>query len=96
VSCRAGGLRLRAGALPAALAVAGSIFGLLEVPHLLDQDVVARGWYRRNPAPVLQLRQPVPAEGGLIRGFSRVVAYLLSVPLVVGGGAVWLAMSLTA
>jgi hypothetical protein len=38
----------------------------------------------------------VPAEGGRIRGFSRVVAYLLSVPLVVGGGAVWLAMSLTA
>ena len=75
---------------------AGIIVGFLEVPHLLSRDVVARGWYRRNPAPVVELRQPVPAEGGRIRGSSWVVAHLLPVPLVVGGGVMWLAMSLTA
>ena len=42
---------------------ARSVFGLLRVPDLLDQEVVVRGWYRRNPAPVLELRELVPAEG---------------------------------
>jgi Zn-dependent protease with chaperone function len=73
---------------------ARSLFGLLRVPDLLDQDVVVRGWYRRNPAPVLELRELVPAEGRRVRGFSWVVAYAVSVLLAIGGGAVWLAMVL--
>lgn len=68
---------------------ARSIFGLLRVPDLLDQEVVARGWYRRNPAPVLELRELRPATGPRVRGYTWVVAYVLSVLLVVGGRAAW-------
>jgi hypothetical protein len=35
--------------------VAG-LFGLFRVPNWLGRDVVARGWYRRLPGPVIELR----------------------------------------
>lgn len=75
---------------------ARTLFGLLAVPDLLDQEVVVRGWYRRNPAPVLELRELVPAEGRRIRGFSWVVAYAASALVAVAGGGAWLALVLTA
>ncbi|MCW2617622.1 MAG: Zn-dependent protease with chaperone function [Modestobacter sp.] len=75
--------------------LAGSIFGLIEVPHLLDRDVVARGWYRRNPRRLSSCGSRCRRRAGRSAGPAG-VAYLLSVPLAVGGGAVWLAMSLTA
>jgi hypothetical protein len=74
---------------------AGSSCGLLEVPRLLDQDVVARGWYCRNPARFSSCGSRCRRRAGRSAGPAG-VAYLLSVPLAVGGGAVWLAMSLTA
>ena len=68
---------------------ARSLFGLLRVPELLDQEVVVRGWYRRNPAPVLELRELRAADGTRVRGFAWVAAYLLSVGLAVAGGVAW-------
>jgi Zn-dependent protease with chaperone function len=68
---------------------ARSIFGLLRAPDLLDQEVVVRGWYRRSPAPVLELRELRSADGTRVRGFSWVVAYLLAVGLAAGGGVAW-------
>lgn len=62
-------------------------FGLLRVPELLDQEVVVRGWYRRSPSPVLELRELVPASGPRVRGFSWVAAYLLGAGLALAGGA---------
>ncbi|GAB3314492.1 hypothetical protein GCM10027451_29500 [Geodermatophilus aquaeductus] len=73
---------------------ARSLFGLLRVPDLLDQEVVVRGWYRRTPAPVLELRELLPSEGRRVRGFSWVVAYVLSVGITVVGGAAWWLLSL--
>ncbi len=69
---------------------ARSLFGLLEVPRLLDQDVVVNGWYRRTPGPVLELRELQPASGRPVRGFVWIAAYLLAVALTVVGGAAWL------
>ena len=74
---------------------ARSLFGLLRVPDLMDTDVVVRGWYRRSPAPVLELRELVPAGGRRIRGFQWVVAYAFGVLLAAAGGAVWMSMALT-
>lgn len=65
---------------------ARSYFGLLRVPELLDQEVVVRGWYRRSPGPVLELRELVPASDRRVRGFSWVLAYLLAIALTVAGG----------
>jgi hypothetical protein len=68
---------------------ARSLFGLLRVPELMDQDVVVRGWYRRNPAPVLDLRELVPAEGRRVRGLQWAVAYLFAALLAVVGAVAW-------
>lgn len=68
---------------------ARSLFGLLRVPDLMDQDVVVRGWYRRNPAPLLELRELVPADGSRVRGFLWAVAYLSAAVLAVVGGVAW-------
>ena len=64
-------------------------FGLPLVPALLDQDVVVRGWYRRSPAPLLELRELVPAEGRRVRGFQWVAVYQLSALLAVAGATAW-------
>ncbi|WP_222193059.1 M48 family metalloprotease [Modestobacter italicus] len=75
---------------------ARSLFGLLRVPDLLDTDVVVRGWYRRSPAPVLELRELVPDRGARVRGFQWVAAYAVSVLIAAAGGAAWLLLSLGA
>ena len=72
---------------------ARSLFGLLGVPDLLGQDVVVRGWYRRNPAPVLELRTLVAERGRPIRGIGWIGSYLLAVLLALAGGAGWLALT---
>jgi hypothetical protein len=66
------------------------------VPDLLDQDVVVRGWYRRNPAPVLELRTLVPEHGRIVRGFGWIGSYVLAVLLALAGGAAWLTLSVLA
>ena len=75
---------------------ARTIFGALKVPELLDQDVVVRGWYRRGPAPVLELRELVPAEGRRVRGFTWAVSYAGSLLLIAGGGVGWSMLSAAA
>jgi hypothetical protein len=75
---------------------ARSLFGLLRAPDLIDVDVVVRGWYRRSPAPVLELREMVPADGERVRGFQWVVAYALSVLIAAVGGAAWMVIALAA
>lgn len=75
---------------------ARSLFGLLRVPDLLDQDVVVRGWYRRNPAPVLELRTLVPERGRTVRGIGWIGSHLLAAVLTLAGGAAWFARPMTA
>ncbi|MCW2579187.1 MAG: ATPase associated with various cellular 5 [Blastococcus sp.] len=56
---------------------ARAILGVLRAERFIDQDVVVRGRYRRNPAPILELRRLDAADGSRIRGFLWVGAYLL-------------------
>ncbi|MFP5370607.1 MAG: protease, partial [Actinomycetes bacterium] len=65
-------------------------FGALEAERLIDQDVVVRGWYRRNPAPVFELKELRAADGTRIRGFLWVGAYLAGVAAAVIGGVAWM------
>lgn len=69
---------------------ARELFGVLSAPDLVDQEVLVTGWYRRAPAPVLELRSMVPAHGRTVRGFLWVASYLAAVGLAVGGGLAWL------
>ena len=69
---------------------ARTLFGLLRVPELLDQEVVVRGWYRRSPSPVVELRELVPATGSRVRGFTWIATYLLGIALALAGGVGWL------
>lgn len=68
---------------------ARSVFGLLRVPELLDTEVVVRGWYRRGPAPAIELRDLVPDDGARVRGVQWVAAYVLALGLVVVGAVAW-------
>ena len=74
---------------------ARTIFGVLRAERFIDQDVVVRGWYRRNPAPVLELRRLDAADGSRVRGFLWIGAYLLGVGLALAGSAAWFALALT-
>jgi len=75
--------------------LARSLFGLLRAPDLIDTDVVVRGWYRRSPAPVLELREMVPAEGERVRGFQWVLAYAAAVLIAAVGGGAWMLLALS-
>ena len=75
---------------------ARTLFGVLKAERYIDQEVVVRGWYRRNPAPVLELRRLDAADGSRVRGLLWVGALLLGLAAVLGGGGVWLALTLTA
>jgi Zn-dependent protease with chaperone function len=63
-----------------------SCFGLLRVPEWLGHDVVARGWYRRMPNPVIELRDVRAVDGSRrSRTWRWVVRYACAAALVVVG-----------
>jgi Zn-dependent protease with chaperone function len=68
---------------------ARTAFGLLRVPDLMDQRVFVRGWYRRTPAPVLELRELVPADGRRVRGFGWVASYVVAGVVTLAGAIAW-------
>ncbi len=68
---------------------ARSIFGLLHVTDLMDQEVLVRGWYRRAPGPVIELRELVPAQGRHVRGFQWIAAYVLGTVVTLVGAVAW-------
>jgi hypothetical protein len=74
---------------------ARALFGVLRAERFIDQDVVVQGWYRRNPAPVLELRRLQAADGRRIRGFLWVGAYLVGAGVALTGGVLWLVLTLT-
>ena len=73
--------------------LARSVFGLLRVPALQGQEVLVRGWNRRAPGPVLELRDLVPAEGARVRGWRWVAEYVVGVVLAVVGALAWYALT---
>ncbi len=60
-------------------------FGLTQVQKYLGQEIVARGWYRRMPAPVLELRTLTAANGKRVRCTEWVFRYAGSVLVVLLG-----------
>lgn len=65
-------------------------FGLLRVPELLGQDVVVRGWYRREPHPVLEMRDLTPSYGRRVSSSRWIASLLLGAAIALGGGMAWL------
>ncbi|MGH9125601.1 MAG: M48 family metalloprotease [Acidimicrobiales bacterium] len=64
---------------------ARSFFATLRAGRYADQEVLVHGWYRRGPAPVLELRDITAADGTTSRSRQWVAAYLLSVAILLPG-----------
>jgi Zn-dependent protease with chaperone function len=73
---------------------AASLFGLLRVPDWLGRDVVARGWYRRMPSPVIELRDVRAVDGTKRSGTWRWIVRYACAAIVVLVGVVMLAANL--
>jgi Zn-dependent protease with chaperone function len=73
---------------------AASLFGLLRVPQWLGSDVVARGWYRRLPSPVIELRDVRSADGARSSRTWRWIVRYACAAVVVLVGVVMLAVNL--
>jgi Zn-dependent protease with chaperone function len=73
------------------LPFAGAWFGLARVRSFMGHGVVARGWYRRTPGPVLELREVRAADGTTAHCWEWVARYAASA-LVLAAGLVVLAV----
>jgi hypothetical protein len=60
-------------------------FGLAKVSGFLGNQVVARGWYRRSPGPVIELRDLQSSLGQSVKTRWYPVAYALSGLLLAAG-----------
>jgi len=60
-------------------------FSLARVRQFLGHDVVARGWYRRTPGPVLELREVQTSDGRVARGNTWWLRYVGSALVVLAG-----------
>ncbi|MDQ3896766.1 MAG: M48 family metalloprotease, partial [Actinomycetota bacterium] len=69
---------------------AAGVFALFRAEAFMGQEVVARGWYRRAPGPVIELREVRAADGRRARGWEWAARYAASVLLVVVGVALML------
>ncbi|HEX2063943.1 MAG TPA: hypothetical protein VHE80_05945, partial [Acidimicrobiales bacterium] len=67
------------------LPLVASLFALFRAERYLGQEVVARGWYRRAPGPVVELREVVAGDGTRSRSWLWAARYAGSVLLVVVG-----------
>ncbi len=63
------------------------LFGLFRAGAFQGQEVVARGWYRRAPGPVIELREVWAADGRRARAWEWAARYAGSVLLVLAGVA---------
>src|SRR5579864_5521568 len=60
-------------------------FSLARIREFLGQDVVARGWYRRMPGPVVELREVQTSDGRIARWNTWWLRYVGSALVVVAG-----------
>ena len=67
------------------------LFGLFRAEGYMGSQVVARGWYRRQPGPSIELRDVYTGDGRRSRSWQWVARYAAAVLLVVGGVVVMLA-----
>jgi hypothetical protein len=64
---------------------ARALFGLARAEHFLGKDVIARGWYRRMPGPMVELREVRTTDGLRARGYTWIVRYTGSVIVILAG-----------
>jgi Zn-dependent protease with chaperone function len=55
-----------------------ALFGLLRAGRYAEQEVIARGWYRRSPAPFVELRDIVAADGSHARSWQWAFDYVVA------------------
>jgi Zn-dependent protease with chaperone function len=67
------------------LPFARAFFGLFRAEAFQGQEVVARGWYRRSPGPVIELRDVRAADGRQARTWEWVARYAAAAVLVLAG-----------
>jgi Zn-dependent protease with chaperone function len=67
-----------------------AFFALFRAEHFIGQQVVARGWYRRMPGPVIELREVRAADGSRARSWEWIARYAGSGLLTVIGVLVML------
>ena len=60
-------------------------FGLFRVASFMGQEVAARGWYRRMPGPVVELREVVTVDGRRARTWEWLARYAAAAVLVAAG-----------
>jgi hypothetical protein len=60
-------------------------FGLNKIRAYLGQDVVAQGWYRRTPGPVIELREVHAADGRSSKTWWWAACYAASAAVLAVG-----------
>ena len=73
------------------LPLVASLFALFRAERYMGQEVVARGWYRRVPGPVVELRDVIAADGTRSRSWEWAARYAVSALMVLAGLVVTLA-----
>ena len=58
------------------------LFGLFRAEKFMGTEVVARGWYRRAPGPMIELQTVVAADGRRARSWTYIARYVGSVALL--------------
>jgi hypothetical protein len=62
-----------------------ALFALLKAGRYAEQEVLARGWYRRSPTPVVELRDISAADGTRTRSWQWAFDYLLALGVGLAG-----------
>ena len=62
-----------------------ALFALFRAERYMGQEVTARGWYRRLPGPVVELRDVTAADGTRSRSWEWAARYAVSVLLAAAG-----------
>jgi hypothetical protein len=64
---------------------ADALFGFSRAAGFVGQDVVVRGWYRRTPEPVIELRELRASDGRRVRPFLWLARFVCAGALVATG-----------
>ena len=67
---------------------ANALFGFAKAKSFVGEDVVVRGWYRRTPEPVIELRDLRTAAGRMVRPYLWLARFVAAGAIVVAGLAV--------
>ncbi|HLI55623.1 MAG TPA: M48 family metalloprotease, partial [Actinomycetota bacterium] len=62
-----------------------ALFAMLRAGGYANQEVIARGWYRRSPAPYVELKDIVAADGRRSRSWQWAYDYVAAAALAVVG-----------